>query len=95
MGGAYSHFKAFGLSPFPASRECCTEGLLSRHALDMLGRTLHNICVPFSPGYGIQTQACIVVTDRYCMHGLIDGYMNTLLKERTNNKTLIEHSIRY
>ena len=28
MGGAYSHFKAFGLSPFPASRECCTEGLL-------------------------------------------------------------------
>ena len=36
--------KAFGLLPFPHQRKICFEGLQSRHALSMLGRTLpHNI----------------------------------------------------
>jgi hypothetical protein len=37
LGGAYGHFKAFEL---PCQRNFCTEGLLGRHALCMLGRTL-------------------------------------------------------
>ena len=38
VSGVCSHFKTFGLSH---QREFCTEGLLNRHALDMLGRTLY------------------------------------------------------
>ena len=40
VGGACSHIKAFGLSSFHIKREFCTEGLLGRRALGMLGRTL-------------------------------------------------------
>ena len=40
VGGACSHIKAFWLSHSPHQREFCTEGLLGRHALGMLGRTL-------------------------------------------------------
>jgi hypothetical protein len=40
MGGACSHNKAFGLSPFPTSKRSLhmyIEGLLGQHALCMLG----------------------------------------------------------
>ena len=40
LGGACDHNKAHGLSLFPHQREFCTEGLLGRYALGMLGRTL-------------------------------------------------------
>ena len=40
LGGACSHIKALGFSPFPHQKKVCTEGLLGRHALSMLGRTL-------------------------------------------------------
>ena len=40
LGGAHGHIKAHGFSLFPHQRKPCTEGLLGRHALDMLGRTL-------------------------------------------------------
>jgi hypothetical protein len=42
VGGACSHIKAFGLSPFQHQREFYTqpEGLLGRHALCVLVRTL-------------------------------------------------------
>ena len=40
LGGACGHIKAHGLSLFPHQRKLCTEGLLGRHALGMLGRTL-------------------------------------------------------
>ena len=39
-GGACGHIKVHRLSLFPHQREFCTEGLLGRHALGMLGRTL-------------------------------------------------------
>ena len=45
VGGACSHIKEFGLIPFPRQREFGTEGLLGRHALGMLGRTLVMIVV--------------------------------------------------
>ena len=35
--------KLWGYPHFPHQREFCTEGLLGRHALGMLGRTLHAI----------------------------------------------------
>jgi hypothetical protein len=40
LGGACGHIKAFGLSLFPHQRKFCIDGLLGRHALGMLGRTL-------------------------------------------------------
>ena len=40
MGGACDHNKAHGLSLFPHQSKICTKGLLGRHALGMLGRTL-------------------------------------------------------
>jgi hypothetical protein len=39
-GGACGHNKAYGLPLFPHQKELRTEGLLGRHALGMLGRTL-------------------------------------------------------
>ena len=39
-GVAYGHIKASSLFPFPHQRKICTEGLLGRYALSMLGRTL-------------------------------------------------------
>ena len=42
LGGASDHNKAHGLSLFPHQRKLCIEGLLGRHALGMLGRTLYN-----------------------------------------------------
>ena len=41
LGRACGHIKAFGVSPFPHQRKFCTEGLLGRHTLHMLGRILH------------------------------------------------------
>ena len=41
LGGASDHNKAHGLSLFPHQRKLCIEGLLGRHALGMLGRTLN------------------------------------------------------
>ena len=43
LGGACGHSKTYELSLFPLQRKLCSEGLLGRHALGMLGRTL--ICV--------------------------------------------------
>ena len=40
LGGDCGHIKAYGLALFPHQRELQTEGLLGRHALGMLGRTL-------------------------------------------------------
>ena len=40
LGGVHGHIKAHGLSLFPHQRKLCTEDLLDRHALGMLGRTL-------------------------------------------------------
>ena len=40
LGGGCGHIKAFGISLFTHQRKFCTEGLLGRHALCMLGRTL-------------------------------------------------------
>ena len=40
LGGGCGHIKAFGISLFTHQRKFCTEGLLGRHALRMLGRTL-------------------------------------------------------
>ena len=40
MGGAIGHIKAITLLLFPHQRKICTEGLLGRYALCMLGRTL-------------------------------------------------------
>ena len=43
LGGVTDHIKAITLLPFPHQRKVCTEGLLGRHALCMLGRTLLTI----------------------------------------------------
>ena len=43
LGGATGHIKAIILLPFPHQRKVCTEGLLGRHALRMLGRTLDTV----------------------------------------------------
>ena len=40
-GMAYGHIKAVDIFPFPHQRNIHTEGLQGRHALSMLGRTLH------------------------------------------------------
>ena len=40
LGGACGHIKAHRLSLLPHQRKLCAEGLLGRHALGMLGRTL-------------------------------------------------------
>ena len=41
VGGAYSHIKAFGLSPIPHIKgNSVLKFLLGGHALGMLGRTL-------------------------------------------------------
>ena len=49
LGGACGHIKVHihvcGLSLFPHQRKLCTESLLGRHALGMLGRTLCYICI--------------------------------------------------
>ena len=47
LGGARGHIKAHGLSLFPHQREFCNEGLLDRHALGMLGRTLCNNIITY------------------------------------------------
>ena len=47
-GMACGHIKDLGLLPFPHQRKICTQGLLGRHALSMLGRTLTLVSVPFA-----------------------------------------------
>ena len=37
----YDQIKAFGIFPFPRQRNIYAEVLQGRHALSMLGRTLH------------------------------------------------------
>ena len=41
LGGGCGHIKVFGISLFAHQRKFCTEGLLGRYALCMLGRTLY------------------------------------------------------
>ena len=67
MGGDCGHIKAYGLALFTYQREFLTEGLLGRHALGMLGRTLITYCkfIPrnvgsfvHAPQYYTQRQHC-------------------------------------
>ena len=71
LGGVCDHNKAYGLALFPDQREFRTEGLLDRHALGMLGRTL------ILQMMSIHSQPCII--DSCPAHAVRIIYKHVLL----------------
>ena len=71
LGGATGHIKAITLFPFPHQRKVCTEGLLGRHALCMLGRTLvDNLHLCYTANEQRKHMACMhtLGVDVYNLH---------------------------
>ena len=75
VGEVCDHNKGLGLSHSPHQREICTEGLLGRHALGMLGRTLdrpnlHTTKITYISNYTVASRYC------HCWHDYLSPHDN-------------------